>query len=181
MSTKFLKDFYISFAVLVVGLILSFLWAGTTGVMIAIILFLLEISLSFDNSVINASILNKMTPIWRRRFLTWGMLIAVFGMRLVFPILLIAITGGISLVTATSMAFSDPIAYKELLLNSHYMISSFGGMFLVMVFLDFMIDDNKTIKIKSGLVIHLNAKILCTMIDNDNNKKGTEIKNSMLY
>lgn len=51
---------------------------------ICCVLGVLEISLSFDNSIINARVLERMDPLWRRRFLVWGILIAVFGMRLVF-------------------------------------------------------------------------------------------------
>ena len=47
-----------------------------------LILGVLEISLSFDNAVVNAKVLNRMHPIWQKLFLTVGILIAVFGMRL---------------------------------------------------------------------------------------------------
>ena len=60
------------------------------AVALVLILGILEISLSFDNAVINASILRRMSPFWQRMFLTVGILIAVFGMRLVFPLLLVS-------------------------------------------------------------------------------------------
>ena len=60
------------------GGMLSFLFVGA-------ILAALEIALSFDNAIVNANKLEEMTPVWQRRFLTWGILIAVFGMRIVFP------------------------------------------------------------------------------------------------
>ncbi len=50
-----------------------------------------EISLSFDNAIVNANKLKDMTPVWQQRFLTWGILIAVFGMRIVFPLLIVVI------------------------------------------------------------------------------------------
>jgi hypothetical protein len=40
----------------------------------------MEVSLSFDNAVVNASVLKKMSPVWQRIFLTWGILIATAGM-----------------------------------------------------------------------------------------------------
>ncbi|CAM5232731.1 hypothetical protein SALBM311S_00756 [Streptomyces alboniger] len=49
------------------------------------ILSVLEISLSFDNAVVNAGILKEMSAFWQKIFLTVGVPIAVFGMRLVFP------------------------------------------------------------------------------------------------
>jgi len=39
----------------------------------------------------NANKLREMQPLWQRRFLTWGILIAVFGMRIVFPLLIVVI------------------------------------------------------------------------------------------
>ena len=65
---------------------LGFSTGGVTGalatVWICTMLAVLEISLSFDNAVVNAVVLKDMDPVWRQRFLTWGMLIAVFGMRI---------------------------------------------------------------------------------------------------
>ncbi len=63
---------------------------GTVGGMVSIfiicaVLGVLEISLSFDNAIVNARILRDMSPKWQHRFLTWGIIIAVFGMRIVFP------------------------------------------------------------------------------------------------
>src|SRR5688500_13116767 len=58
---------------------------------IVAVLAILEVSLSFDNAVVNATVLKQMTPVWRRRFITWGIAIAVFGMRIVFPLLIVAI------------------------------------------------------------------------------------------
>ena len=71
--------------------------AGTASLLwIVIVLSILEVSLSFDNAVINASVLEDMDEIWQRRFLTWGILFAVFGMRIVFP-LAISITLAVDL------------------------------------------------------------------------------------
>src|SRR5512137_859296 len=60
-------------------------------VFIVAVLSVLEISLSFDNAVVNAAVLRTMTPLWRHRFLTWGIAIAVFGMRLVFPLAVVSV------------------------------------------------------------------------------------------
>ena len=67
-------------------------WVGAFSTMfIVAVLAILEVSLSFDNAVVNATVLKKMTPVWRRRFITWGIAIAVFGMRIVFPLAIVAI------------------------------------------------------------------------------------------
>lgn len=109
------------------------------------ILFLtvMEVSLSFDNAIVNASVLRKMSAKWRARFLTWGMLIAVFGMRLVFPVLIVSLASGLGMVEVARMAVDDPEAYASRLLEAHTAIASFGGMFLLMVFLHFVCDEAK--------------------------------------
>jgi hypothetical protein len=64
-------------------------WLVAVGV--TAILAIPEISLSFDNAVVNARVLCKMDEKWERVFLTIGILIPVFGLRLVFPILVVAV------------------------------------------------------------------------------------------
>ena len=93
--------FSLVFTVLCLGLAAWYGWLQTgtvTGTLsllwIVIVLSVLEISLSFDNAVVNATVLQDMDKVWQRRFLTWGMLIAVFGMRIVFPLAIVAIAAG---------------------------------------------------------------------------------------
>ncbi|HWU44657.1 MAG TPA: DUF475 domain-containing protein, partial [Bdellovibrio sp.] len=114
-----MKYFRSSILFTVFGLGLSYFighyYGGTAAkameaLFIASVLAVLEISLSFDNAIVNASILKKMNAIWRHRFLTWGMLIAVFGMRLVFPLLIVAIVGHIGPWNALVMAALRPDA-----------------------------------------------------------------------
>ena len=87
-----LRIFGLSYAVTLVSLVVAFLYAGVTGLVLCAILGILEISLSFDNAVVNATVLERMSAFWQRIFLTIGVLIAVFGMRLVFPLLIVGIT-----------------------------------------------------------------------------------------
>ncbi|MBC7421306.1 MAG: DUF475 domain-containing protein [Bdellovibrio sp.] len=110
-----------------------------------LLLCVLEISLSFDNAVVNATVLKKMDEVWKRRFLTWGMLIAVFGMRLIFPLIIVAIVGGISLVESFNIAFTKPDEYSALMQSAHLSVSSFGGAFLLMVFLHFFMNEEKDV------------------------------------
>jgi uncharacterized protein len=138
-----LKTFGWSFAVTAVGLGLAFWYGGTNALIIAAILGVLEISLSFDNAVINATVLGRMNPFWQKIFLTIGVLIAVFGMRLVFPLLIVGITAKLSPVQAVSLAINDGERYGQLLGAAHPMIAAFGGMFLLMLFLDFVFEKNE--------------------------------------
>lgn len=105
------------------------------------ILCVLEISLSFDNAVVNAGILKKMNAFWQRIFLTIGVLIAVFGMRLVFPVVIVAVSAKIGPVEAVDLALNDADRYQELVTDAHPSIAAFGGMFLLMIFLDFIFED----------------------------------------
>ncbi|MEE2944418.1 MAG: DUF475 domain-containing protein [Pseudomonadota bacterium] len=140
--------------VTVIGLGLSG-WLGwaTTGTIPGLVSFLvvgtvlaaLEIALSFDNAIVNANKLEEMTPVWQRRFLTWGILIAVFGMRIVFPLAIVAIFAWINPFAAMHLALTDPDKYSEIISHAHGPISAFGGTFLMMVALKFFIDEDKSI------------------------------------
>ncbi|MBM3606460.1 MAG: DUF475 domain-containing protein, partial [Alphaproteobacteria bacterium] len=113
--------------------------------MIAAILAVLEISLSFDNAIVNANKLAEMTPEWQRRFLTWGILIAVFGMRIVFPLLIVVIAAQVGPWAAVQLAATDPARYAELIHDAHLPIAAFGGSFLMLVALSFFFDQSKEI------------------------------------
>ncbi|WP_431033161.1 DUF475 domain-containing protein [Streptomyces sp. P6-2-1] len=136
-----LKTFGWSFGITVLGLIAAAFYGGWTAFGVVAILAVLEISLSFDNAVINAGILKKMNAFWQKIFLTIGVLIAVFGMRLVFPVLIVAVTAKINPVDAVDLAINNKNHYQELVTDAHPAIAAFGGMFLMMIFLDFIFED----------------------------------------
>ncbi|AZK93914.1 MULTISPECIES: DUF475 domain-containing protein [Streptomyces] len=136
-----LKTFGWSFAVTALGLVAAVLYDGWTAFSLVAILCILEISLSFDNAVVNAGILKKMNAFWQRIFLTIGILIAVFGMRLVFPVVIVAVSASLGPVEAVELAFNDKEKYEQLVTDAHASIAAFGGMFLLMIFLDFIFED----------------------------------------
>lgn len=136
-----LKTFGWSFAVTALGLVAAVLFGGWTAFGVVAILSVLEISLSFDNAVVNAGILKKMSAFWQKIFLTIGVLIAVFGMRLVFPVVIVAISAKIGPIEAVDLAFNDAERYEQLVTDAHPSIAAFGGMFLLMIFLDFIFED----------------------------------------
>lgn len=108
--------------------------AGTLStVFIVAVLAILEVSLSFDNAVVNASVLREMSPVWRHRFITWGIAIAVFGMRIVFPLIIVALIARIDPLSAVVMAATAPDQYSRVLTSAHVAVSAFGGAFLAMV------------------------------------------------
>src|SRR5690348_16730071 len=106
----FFRTFGGSLLVAVVGLALGLIYGGGTGLAVVAILAVLEVSLSFDNAVVNATVLVRMNPFWQKIFLTVGVAIAVFGMRLVFPLLIVGITAKLNPVEAIRLALQkgDP-------------------------------------------------------------------------
>lgn len=120
--------------------------AGTASLLwIVVVLSILEISLSFDNAVVNAAVLKDMDDIWQRRFLTWGMVIAVFGMRIVFPLAIVAIAAGLGPMAALDLSLNNPVEYERIVSSAHVGIAGFGGAFLAMVGLSFFFDGEKDV------------------------------------
>lgn len=119
---------------------------GAFGMLfVCAVLAMLEIALSFDNAIVNANKLKDMTPLWRRRFLTWGILIAVFGMRLVFPLAIVVIAAGVGPVQAVVLAATQPQLYAQIMHDAHASIAAFGGAFLMMVALSYFFDGDKDV------------------------------------
>jgi hypothetical protein len=141
--------FKYSFIVTFLCLILGFWWGhvsvegGLAAMALVLLLGVMEVSLSFDNAVVNAAVLKEMDHKWRTIFLTVGILIAVFGMRLLFPILIVAIATHQGLFAVAAMALKTPDVYATHLTAAHAGIAAFGGMFLLMVFLSFLFDSEK--------------------------------------
>ncbi|MGA1811842.1 DUF475 domain-containing protein [Frondihabitans sp. 4ASC-45] len=141
----FLKTFGWSLVITVLALAIAFLYGGPSALALAAILGVLEISLSFDNAVVNARILERMSPFWQRIFLTVGILIAVLGMRILFPLVIVSVTSGLNPVEAVKLALEKgsietPGTYAYILHDAHPQIAAFGGIFLLMIFLDFMFE-----------------------------------------
>ncbi|WP_370034081.1 DUF475 domain-containing protein [Qipengyuania mesophila] len=127
-------------------------WASTgtiTGTLsllwIVVVLSVLEVSLSFDNAVVNASVLKEMDEVWQRRFLTWGIAFAVFGMRVIFPLAIVAIAAGLGPMETVDLSLNNPQEYERIVSSAHVGIAGFGGAFLAMVGLKFFFDLDKEI------------------------------------
>ena len=145
--------FHSAFIVTGLGLVIAFAigyastgtWTGAGATLfLTAVLAVLEISLSFDNAVVNASVLKEMTPRWRHRFITWGMLIAVFGMRVIFPLAIVSLSARIDPWSAIVLATSKPVEYARIMHQAHIPLAGFGGAFLLMVALNYFFDHEKT-------------------------------------
>lgn len=119
-------------------------WLGPAAFFTALLLVVLEVTLSFDNAVVNARVLSHMNKKWQDRFFTWGILIAVFGTRLILPILIVSVGVLMSPWAVAQLAVTDPTAYGYLLEGAKYAIYSFGGAFLFMVALKYFFNKAKT-------------------------------------
>jgi hypothetical protein len=146
-----MQHFKLSFVVTVVLLALAAWWGfshgGAGGMLqalwIAAVLGVLEVSLSFDNAVVNATVLRNWNPFWQKLFLTVGIVVAVFGMRLLFPLLIVSVATGLGLVDVWHMAIDTPAEYARNLSSKHAEVAAFGGAFLLLVFLNFLFDEEK--------------------------------------
>lgn len=145
-------SFSFFFTAICLGLAVWYGWESTNSVTgtlsllwIVVVLSVLEVSLSFDNAVVNASVLKEMDEVWQRRFLTWGIAFAVFGMRIVFPLAIVAIAAGLGPVETVRLSLSDPAEYERIVSSAHVGIAGFGGAFLAMVGLKFFFDLDKEI------------------------------------
>jgi hypothetical protein len=127
----------------------ALVWSGASlgfdAAMVTLVLVLVEITFSFENAVINAKVLQTMSPFWRMIFLTVGMVIAIFGMRIVFPILIVSLTAGLPWRDVIQLALHNPEEYAKRLTDAHHSIAAFGGSFLLMICLHFFFDDKKEV------------------------------------
>lgn len=137
-----------SFVITAVAFVIAYFYGGWQALFLCVVLAALEVSLSFDNAVINATVLRRMSDFWQKMFLTVGILIAVFGMRLLFPLLIVGVVANLNPVEALQLAMQKgdphvPGTYGYILAEAHPQIAAFGGMFLLMLFLNFIFTDRK--------------------------------------
>jgi hypothetical protein len=171
-----MKYFRVPFLLILFSLILvsylGFIKDGVSGALnllwLTIILILMEISLSFDNAIVNASILKNWNDFWKKAFLTVGILIAVFGMRLLFPLLIVSVTTDLSLIEVFNLAMNNPDEYEKKLISHEHEVAAFGSMFLFLVFLNFLFDSERKIfwigKFEQKLATFGKTKILSYVV-----------------
>ncbi len=140
---------------LILAALIGWRYDGGAGALsfflIAGVLAVLEISLSFDNAIVNANKLKQMTPLWQRRFLTWGIIIAVFGMRVLFPLLVVVVAARLAPWDAVRLAATQPHEYARIIHHAHLPIAAFGGSFLMLVALNYFFDQSKDVDWIAGI------------------------------
>jgi hypothetical protein len=141
----FLRHFWFDLILTLIAVLAILIGKGIIAAGIVVIVLIIEIAFSFDNAVINAKILSRLSRFWQTLFLTLGILIAVIGMRLVFPILLVALTANLQWTDVIRIALHDSATYAHYIEAAHPAISAFGGGFLIMLALSFFFDKEKAI------------------------------------
>ncbi len=116
---------------------------GWSAFFVTVILMIVELTFSFDNAIINAKVLERMSKKWQMLFLTVGIFIAIFGMRVVFPILIVSLTADLGWRTVLDLALNHPKEYAHHLEEAHPTISAFGGAFLLMLAFHFFFSDER--------------------------------------
>ncbi|HET8690237.1 MAG TPA: DUF475 domain-containing protein [Candidatus Saccharimonadales bacterium] len=138
-----LKIFAPDLLITALALVVAVWLFGVPALLTTLILIIIEVTFSFDNAIINAKILERLSRPWQVAFLTIGILIAVIGMRLLFPIVIVSLSAGLGFSQVVDLALNHPTEYSQRLSEAHVMIASFGGAFLLMLALGFFFDRDK--------------------------------------
>lgn len=140
-----LRYFGFSSLLTIAAIVLALLAQGTGAAITIVVLIAIEIAFSFDNAIVNAKILGRLSHFWQQLFLTVGMVIAILGMRLVFPIVIVMLSAGLSWSQVVDEALHHPAVYGSHLTAAHTAIAAFGGSFLLMLSLYFFFDDGREV------------------------------------
>jgi hypothetical protein len=119
---------------------------GPSALLITLVLVVVEITFSFDNAIINAKLLAKVSVFWQTMFLSVGIIVAIFGMRVLFPIVIVSLTAHLGWHEVLNLALHHPKEYAHHLELAHPAISAFGGGFLLMLALQFFFDDKREVR-----------------------------------
>ncbi len=139
------RIFFISATITASTLGAVYYWLGPAAAAVALILIIIEITFSFENAIINAKVLATLSPFWQKIFLTIGIAIAIFGMRIIFPIVIVSITAQLEWEKVIALALNEPKEYSRALTEAHTSIAAFGGMFLLVLGLHFFISTKRTV------------------------------------
>ena len=139
------RIFFVSGIITLLSLAAVAYYFGWQKALIALVLILVEITFSFENAIINAKVLGQMSRFWQQMFMTVGIFIAVFGMRLVFPIVIVMVTANLPAGEVIGLALNQPQQYANELYDAHASIAAFGGMFLLMLCLHFLFDPSRKV------------------------------------
>ncbi|HSX27806.1 MAG TPA: DUF475 domain-containing protein [Patescibacteria group bacterium] len=136
-QTSITNIYLLAFLLTAITLITVAIFGGPASIIPVLILAIIEVTFSFENAVINSQVLARMNQFWQTIFLTVGIAVAVFGVRLLLPVIMVSTTTGHSMLSVFQMALHEPDQYAALLENAYPLIAAFGGVFLLMIGLRF--------------------------------------------
>ena len=122
----------------VAALCAAAVYGGARAVLLVAALAALEVCCSFDNAVVNATTLTKLGRRWQMLFMTVGVLVAAVGVRLGTPLFIVVVAAHTTPAAAFSAALHQPHEYAILLDRAQPGVAGFGGIFLALLFLEFV-------------------------------------------
>jgi len=140
-----LHYFRFSALLTVAAILLAGFAQGLSAAVTVTVLIAIEIAFSFDNAIINAKVLERLSHFWQRLFLTVGMVIAILGVRFLLPIVIVMTTAHLPWGEVINEALHRPALYGQNLGAAHVAIAAFGGAFLLTLALYFLFDDNREV------------------------------------
>ena len=116
-----------------------------TGAVLTVLgLTVFESITSIDNAIINAEVLATMQARARRWFLTWGIAIAVFGVRGLLPWLIVwVMSPGLDPWQALTATFTDDPTAQKAIQDSAPILLIGGGVFFVFLFCHWLFQEPK--------------------------------------
>lgn len=129
----------------IVAVLIALVTLGPAAAVTTLVLIAIEVAFSFDNAIINAKVLDRMSRLWQRLFLTLGMVIAILGMRLIFPVVIVMVTAHLPWSQVIDEALHHPDLYGQHLALAHTDIAAFGGGFLLTLAMYFLFDDAREV------------------------------------
>jgi len=142
---SFLRHFWVSVLLTLATLLAVLAGLGPSAAVITLVLIGIEVAFSFDNAIINAKVLETLSHIWQQLFLTIGVILAIVGMRLIFPIVIVMLAANLGWSDVLNLALHHPHEYAHKLEEAHPAIAAFGGAFLLTLTLYFFWDEDKEI------------------------------------
>ncbi len=116
-----------------------------SALLVIVGLAVFEIVNSIDNAIINAHVLKSMSDKWRKIFLFWGLVFAVFVVRGILPFLIVWITiPGISIVEAFQAMFSGSPEVIKAVNEGKPLILMGAGVFLLLLYLHWLFLEEKS-------------------------------------
>ncbi len=115
-----------------------------TSIIIILGLIVFEVVSSVDNAIVNAHVLKTMSQKWRRIFLFWGIISAVFVIRGLVPLLVVWLSvPEIGFIGAFQAAFSGSSKFSELIDERKGIILLGAGVFLALLYLHWLFLEKK--------------------------------------